>query len=376
MSAPDDGYLWNRRGDDAEVARFERVLATYAYRPRPLRALVVRGTSGPRARGVRPRIILRWAAAAMLTVTLLGAAALGWRLHWPNAAPWPVASVAGDVRVDGQPVTARAALAMGSEIVTGSDGSVRLAVARIGEVRLGPGSRARLERSTSGEHRLRLLGGELHARVWAPPRRFGVQLPGADVLDLGCEFILATDEDGAGELRVRSGWVLVAAEGREALVPAGARVRLGRDGVPGTPHDEAASAEFIALLHAADAAGPAWMRDAIAQQRLADAARREDAITLLSLLTRDPALARGPLYDRLAALLPAGVAREAVLHDPTAALAPWWDALPYPRTKRWWLHWRDAWPLDAGAGEQAVPKPAVEAELRTLDAVTVVAARP
>jgi hypothetical protein len=376
MSAPDDDYLWDRRGDDAEVTRLEQVLAPYAYRPRPVRALAIRGTRGPWARWVRPGIALRWAAAAMLIATVLGAAALGWRLHWPHAAPWPVASVEGDVRVDGLPVTARAALAVGSEIVTGSDGSVQLAVARIGEARLGPGSRARLERSSSGEHRLRLLGGELHARVWAPPRRFGVQLPGADVLDLGCEFILATDADGAGELRVRSGWVLVAADGREALVPAGARVRLARDGVPGTPHDEAASAEFIALLHAADAAGPAWMRDAIAQQRLADAARRADAISLLSLLTRFPALAQGPLYDRLAALLPAGVAREAVLHDPTAALAPWWDALPYPRTKRWWLHWRDAWPLDAGADSPVKPGPVVEADTRASDTETPVAASP
>ena len=42
--------------------------------------------------------------------------------------------------------------------------------------------------------------------------------------------------------------------------------------------------------------------------------------------------------------------REAVLRGAPGALDPWWNALPYPRAKRWWLQWPDALP----AGDDAV----------------------
>ena len=85
--------------------------------------------------------------------------------------------------------------------------------------------------------------------------------------------------------------------------------------------------------------------------RLLAQSRPQDAISLLSLLQRHPSLARGPLYDRLRTILvDAPVpSREAVLHGTTGALDPWWNALPYPRTKRWWLQWPDALPASSDA---------------------------
>mgnify|MGYP003609138041 CR=1 FL=1 len=34
--------------------------------------------------------------------------------------------------------------------------------------------------------------------------------------------------------------------------------------------------------------------------------------------------------------------------DRMAVLNAWWDALPYPRVKRWWMQWPDALPARSG----------------------------
>ena len=39
---------------------------------------------------------------------------------------------------------------------------------------------------------MQLQEGRLWVRVWAPPGQFGVGVPGAEVIDLGCEFLLET----------------------------------------------------------------------------------------------------------------------------------------------------------------------------------------
>ena len=48
--------------------------------------------------------------------------------------------------------------------------------------------------------------------------------------------------------------------------------------------------------------------------------------------------------EDLAALMPADarVTRAALRERGAHALSPWWNALPYPRMKRWWMHWPDA----------------------------------
>lgn len=346
---PGDDYLWDRRGHDAEVERLEALLA-------PLRA----SSASHVQQAARARVPARRRtgvalAAASLAIALAGFGALAWRLAWPDGRAWTVLASEGGAFVDERVVRAGDALAPGATLRTAADATVQLGVARIGAARLGPGSRLRIARTRGGEHRVELVEGRLWARVWAPPRHFGVRLALAEVLDLGCEFEVEAAADGSGWLRVRSGWVAVEAGAREVLVPAGARVVLSPGGVPSTPHDERASDAFVAALRAADAHGAALDPAGDEIRRLLAAARPADAISLVSLLGRQPRLAQGPLFDHLQALWPAAgpVDRAAVSKGSASALEPWWDALPYPRVKRWWLHWRDALPAgDAPDGDR------------------------
>lgn len=345
-AADDNDYLWSKRGEDAEIERLERMLAPFAHAPatasrlqspRPGQRAIVR-------RGRRRVLVFAVAASVLMTLLLWGG--LQWRLAWPADAAWQLQAVAGDVRLDGRPLQHDERLAVGGELRTGRDGGVHLKVARIGEARLGAASQLRLMQTRTGTHRLQLVQGRLWARVWAPPQQFGVQAAGFEVLDLGCEFVIESDAHGNGHLRVRNGWVLVDAAGDEVLVPQGARVDLAAGRAPGTPYDEGASPAFVAALRVIDATDAPISADGVEIARLLAAARREDAISLLSLLARRPALAEGPLYDHLRQALPQAraIRRDAIAADPVHALEPWWQALPYPRVKRWWLHWPDMLP--------------------------------
>ena len=68
------------------------------------------------------------------------------------------------------------------------------------------------------------------------------------------------------------------------------------------------------------------------------------------MLLRDyPQLAEGPMFERLSMLLPTPLAtRDAWRSDRMAVLNAWWDALPYPRVKRWWTQWPDAFSSRGG----------------------------
>lgn len=339
-----DDYLWDRSAPvDDEVVRLERLLSPYAYKPKQVAS---KSTPMPSVRVPHARRRARWrialAAAAVLATLSFGVRT--WyqqRLQWPEAQAWQVASVRGDVLIDGRDATGATALAPGKVLETG-DGMVRLHAARIGEVAIGKDSRFTLVETRSGRHRVQLQQGRMWARVWAPPGTFGVGTPSAGVWDMGCEFVLTVNAAGDGVLTVRSGWVQVDNGWSEAMVPQGARVEMDARGVPGTPYDVGASQDFIAALRDIDA--QAGTVDEGAVRRLIAASRPRDAISLLSLLTRRPQLAEGPLFDRVAQFMPADVVvtREAIRVQGPHALSPWWNTLPYPRVKRWWVQWPDA----------------------------------
>ncbi len=352
---PSDGYLWDRSGaPDAEVQRLERLLAPYAFREerRAARVSAAGAHEDVRRRSMRrPRRRAWLAAAAMLAVFAIGLGGwLRYRLHWPAGEPWQTVAIAGDARIDGRVMDGATALPTGGLIQTGAGGRVRLKAARIGQVLIGEDSRLRLVETRSGRHRLQLERGTLWARVWAPPGAFAVQTRSADAYDLGCEFVLRVDDDGNGRLSVRSGWVMLERYGRESLVPEGASADVSGRG-PGTPYDAAASPAFVAALREIDARGPAAEADGPEVRRLVAAARPRDAISVVSLLTRYPHLAEGPLFDRAAQLLPSAprVTREDLRRRGANALNHWWQALPYPRLKRWWQHWPDAFAPTADA---------------------------
>jgi hypothetical protein len=348
-------YLWDRSGlVDLEVARLERLLRGHAHADAPRRARVdvlVKPVAHSRHR----RRTVVFAAAAVLAVCAIGTRA--WfqqRLQWDAGEPWQVIAQRGDVRIDGRAQQARA-LAPGRTLETGADAMTRLRAAGIGEVAIGQGSRLRLVETRTGRHRVRLEQGSLWARVWAPPGQFGVGVTGAEVTDLGCEFLLKVDAAGNGSLSVLSGWVQVDNLRREVLVPQGARVLVKGDGAAGTPHAFSASPAFIDALGAIDARDGDVDPDGQEIRRLLAASRPQDAISLLVLLRDYPQLAEGPMFERLVRLLPTPAAtRDAWNSDRMAVLNAWWNALPYPRVKRWWTQWPDALPTRGGKMAQWV----------------------
>lgn len=352
----DNEYLWDRSGAvDEEVAALERLLGPYALREQPApqstaNAAVVGGTSAPTPRvptrqwRARPRNPLRRLVALAAVVFGVAIGAYGWywqRLQWPTAQGWPAAIVQGEATLDGRAMASSQTFLPGSVLETGQRGVAKLQVARIGEVVLGRDSRLRLTATRSGQHRVQLEHGTLWARIWAPPGAFGVGVPSGEALDLGCEFTIRTDARGTGHLQVQSGWVQFDNFNAEVLVPQGAQVVLYAEG-PGTPHANDAAPAFVDALAAIDQGSANLAAHADAVRELVALSRREDAITLLSLLSRYPQLRDGPTFDRLTELLPAGVTREALAAQGAVALNPWWRALPYPPMKRWWMKWPDA----------------------------------
>lgn len=343
----DDDYLWDRSGPvDAEIARLESVLAPYALRTE---RGVRRSTSLPQAHPPHARRRARWrialASAAVLAMCAIGVA--GWyrhRLQWPDGQPWQLSALSGETRIDGRVAADTKVFAPGSVLETGKGGSASLRAARIGQVVVGENSRFSLVETRSGRHRLRLQHGNLWARVWAPPGALGVSTPSADIFDLGCEFVLKMDADGHGQLTVNSGWVQIDSGWWETLVPQNARIELRGSDRPGTPYDLGANAAFVAALHDIDAQGGAVAADGAVVRRLVAASRPRDAISLVSLLRQYPQLGEGPLFDRTAEIMPADaqVTREALRSGDANALNPWWQALPYPHIKRWWVQWPDA----------------------------------
>jgi hypothetical protein len=351
-ASPGDDYLWDRSGAiDDDVARLERQLSLYRWRD--VSSVRVARVPAPAPR--RPlRARIGWAMAAtlaMLAVGLLGGYER--RLRWPLDQAWQVADVAGPVRIDGATAGAHASFSPGSVLETGRGAHARVRVARIGELVLGEGARLRLVETRSGRHRTRLEHGRMWARIWAPPGSFGVDTHAGEVFDLGCEFVLEAGQEGAGSLTVRSGWVQVDNAWREVLVPQGARVDFEAGGRPGMPYDLGASAAFLSALRDVDAR-VAQGREGDTQEavaRLLAHARPQDAISLLSLVQAHPALADGPVFDRLSSWMPADarVTRAGIRAQGALALSPWWDALPYPRIKHWWMQWPDVFEARADA---------------------------
>jgi hypothetical protein len=332
MFPENDRYLWDRSGADEEVARLERLLGPLAYTPRPL---VLRPPAPSRQMRWRRKAIASLATAATLTSLVLGAAV--YRFTWQDGQPWEGYVVAAGKQ--GREV----ALAPGDILRTGPDATAVVDIARIGTLTVLPGSVVEMVETRTGQHRVELRRGGVLARVWAPPRHFGVSLGSTQAVDLGCEFELRREPGGPAVLRVHSGWVHLQGE-MEAVVPAGAVAVVDPEHGPGTPYRAGVHAAVRAALASIDARRGAVLPAGPEVRSVISATGPADAITLVSLLQRYPHLARGPLFAHTHTMLPtvAMPDRARVAAGDTKALEGWWKALPYPTAKRWWLHWRDA----------------------------------
>lgn len=320
-----DDYLWDGSGEpDPEIERLERLLRPLAHSGPP-----------PRFAARRPASSLRaWAVAAAVLLAL----ATAW-LTRPSAPGWDVARLAGAPRVGGAALEQRGRWRAGQWLETDDVSRARIEVGTIGEVELEPRSRARLTDAGAAQHRLSLLRGTLHARIWAPPGRFVVDTPSATAVDLGCAYSLEVDDSGAGLLSVRSGWVGFTHEGRESFVPEGGRCAT-RPGVgPGTPYFADASERFRAALTRRD-----FESDAGALAVILAEARPRDALSLWHLLSRVGGEDRVRVYERLAAFVPPPpvVTREGILAGDAVMLDRYWNALGLDDVA-WWRRWERPW---------------------------------
>ena len=325
----DDSYLWDGTGvPEPDVVGLEKTLGVLRYRGRP-----------PQLPD-RPAVVVepaatrwRWVAAAALLVLAAGA---GWLALALRSSTWTVNSVAGAPAIGDRAVVTQGRLKRGEWLVTDNQSRARIAVGGIGNVDVEPNTRVQLVEA-GREHRMALDRGTIHARIWAPPKLFFVNTQAALAVDLGCAYTLQIDEQGAGLLRVTSGWVGLEREGRDAFVPEGAVCAMRNGAGPGTPRYEDAPSGYGESLTILDFSGLDDPRRGAALELVISTARRRDAMTLWHLLTRGTPDERARVYDRLAALVPPpeGVTREQILAGDRVALGRWWDQLGVD-VRTWW----------------------------------------
>ena len=268
------------------------------------------------------------AAAAALVVV----GAREWRARSTHASGWEVTRIAGAPVIESRGVKENATLREGEWLRTDQESSARVDVANIGRVTVGPESAVRLKGSSEKEHRIELARGELEAFIWAPPRLFFVDTPSGVAEDLGCRYLLNVDDDGNGALEVTLGFVSFERDGREVIVPAGARCELRAGKGPGTPYESEARAELKQALTRLDLEGAsaAVVGDVLA------ASGEADGVTLWHLIPRVDETERARVVDALAARvpLPDHTTRAGVIALDARMLERWWDAM-YPS----WSHW-------------------------------------
>ena len=335
-------YLWDRSGPrDPEVVRFERLLAPFGQTdPAPfLRA------GSHRSRRISRAFVVATVTAALAAVVLVGVVYRGLAT---GAASFPVTTIAGVPTIGSRPISGRGRLPAGRWIETDASARAAIDIADIGRVELDPGSRLGLVSTRPGDYRMHLVRGTIRARIWAPPGQFSVETPSATTVDLGCAYSLTVGDDGAGLVRVTSGWVGFEWQGRESFIPAGA-VCVTRPAIgPGTPYFDDVSDGFRSAIDVIDAGNPrrpgALVARRAAIDRVLGESRDKDVVTLWHLLSRLEPEERDRVFDVLARFVPppASVTRDGIRGGDQAMLDAWWDRLGLGTTD-WWRTWKQQW---------------------------------
>lgn len=291
MSAEQDDYLWDRSGTpDPDVESLERLLSPLAH-DAPLDELRMRRRS--RTPWVIAGVLVAVAAAVAIYLALPGPRPT---VACAGGEGFAFTGVNGPVSCGGKKVVS-GVLPVGGALDTGAH-EATLTIADIGKAQLGAGTQVRLERTDSERHQLALDRGRMHAKVVARPRLFAVTTKHADVVDLGCEYDIAIDENGAGGVHVINGLVELATKsGSLVIVPEGCDSKILAGNRPGLPIC-AASTPAVKTAAAAYDAG-----DAGAFTAILAAARREDAVTLFGLAAVDEPR-RAVVLEKLAELSP------------------------------------------------------------------------
>lgn len=311
MTKPDDDYLWDKTGDDPEVARLEALLSPLAHQA-PLDELRLK-----RKKSRLPFVIAGVMAAAAAIVFVI----------WPRdgvgtscVGPGMVFSSSGAVSCNGDAL-ATGVLPVHGRLETGSQ-EAELTIADIGTATLSANTIVRLDQTQIGKrHQLFLQEGKLHAKVIAPPKIFAVATPSADVIDLGCEYTMEIDRSGAGTISVQTGRVeLETANGAVVLAPAGTHARLLPGRRASLPLIDKASSAITAAVAELEAGSP----DAIAH--VLAAATKADAITIANLARIVTVAQRRTVLETLTTMVPApGCATVAEVLANLDLLEIWYD---------------------------------------------------
>lgn len=276
-------YLWRKRGKpDPEVERLERLLGRYRLGDAPWSE----ETAAPPARGK----LLRFRIALAVAAGIAAAALIFWALGGARTGGYRVIGVEG-----------RELVRAGEGFSTGAEGA-RLEIGWLGHVDVEPNTKVAVEDCGRDAHRLFLERGSVKAKIWAQPRLFQIGTPAGNSIDLGCAYELDVADDGASRLRVTTGQVAFAFEGREIYVPAGWSCTSDPKRGPGAPvHDEATDAYRSALAAVEFAADP----DPELVKTVLDV-DHDGTLTLWHLMTSDrtaPSL-RHAAYESLAKAYP------------------------------------------------------------------------
>jgi hypothetical protein len=244
-----------------------------------------------------------WRALALIAAAVLAAVAY-WQL--PRGPSLAVTTASG---------TSQLALGRWLETTERADVAVD-----IGHVTVEPQSRVRWR----DQHRLELARGELHAKVDAPPRLFVVDTPAAQAVDLGCEYRLSVDADGATRLEVLKGEVSLEGHGATSRVSEGATCVTLPGEAPGVPRSKFIDPAF-------DDALSAWEAHQGGLEPVLATARRADAISLWNLLPRVDEQKRPEVLEKLKGVIaspPKDAPDPDVVKLKEPALENLWQAFP------------------------------------------------
>ncbi len=275
----------------------------------------------------RPRSLHRWRLALAALAVVAVAGGTYWSVAHRSETRWEVVQIHATPAVDAKPVRSVARIGAGNWIETDSSSNATVKVGRIGSLDVAPNTRLLVVTARSGEHRVELVRGKIHAKISAPPRLFFVDTASGTAVDLGCEYSLHTDEEGSGLLQVTGGWVSFQWKGVESLVPAGASCRTRPHAGPGLPCFDDAPEKLKNAIDSFDTEKPGGTSLKI----ILSEARVRDTLTLWHLLSRVELPDRERIYDRIAALtpVPPGVSRQKVLELDPGTLTRWKDELAW-----------------------------------------------
>jgi hypothetical protein len=310
-------YLWDRSGrPDPEIQRMERLLAPYGYRQPAATTTLWRA----------PRILVPLAMAAALVL------AFGiWNANRQvSHIAWEVKSLVGTPTLNAEAIEANALLQDGGWLETNATSRAEIFVDNIGIVEIESNTRVGLTGDRKTGYHLTLNHGTVHAMIEQSGAGFVIETPAARAVDLGSDYFLSVDTDGAASLCVVSGSVALESDERRSIVPAGAVCKTRPKIGPGTPHCEHAPDEFSDALARLDFGG----FNSAALTAVLSEAGPCDLIPLWHLLRRVDAGERGRVFDRMAAFAapPVEVTRDGILNLDQAMMQFWWTDIKTHQT--------------------------------------------